>query len=108
MNILGKCKLYAKEFNGKITYSTSINRKEQDGTYKNMYIQVQMPKDITIENNIEINITKGFITFYEDKNNLSHIKFVVMEFKIDNCEKEEREAIQNENDYTLNIDDLPF
>ena len=104
MNITGKTKIYK----GKYGYSCSISNKNQDGSYSNMFMQLQLPKGIEPENKSIIEITKGFLSFYEDRNGLPKVKVVVMEFQED-YEKEEREAIQTENtviDYSE--DSLPF
>ena len=34
MNISGKCTIYAKEFNGKVAYSTKISQKNINGEWK--------------------------------------------------------------------------
>ena len=106
MDISGKTRIYRKDFDGKPVYSTSISRKNQDGKYENMYIQIQLPKDIVLEDKTDINITKGFISWYKTKDGLSKIKFVIMEYETEEKYiQEEREAIQNENSYNL-IDEL--
>lgn len=107
MDILGKTKIYRKDFDGKPVYSTSIGRKKEDGKYENMYIQVQLPKDIELQDKTDINITKGFISWYSTKEGLPKIKFIVMEFEDEKYIEEEREAIQNENSYNFS-DDLSF
>lgn len=98
--------------NEKGQYSTSISNKKEDGSYENMYITVNMPRGVEVENKTRIEITKGFLSFYKTKEGLPKLKIVVQKFKtqedIDNAEeqyaKEEREAIQNEDTY----EDLPF
>lgn len=109
MDILGKTKIYRKDFDGKPVYSTSIGRKNQDGKYENMYVQVQLPKDVELQDKTDINITKGFISWYPTKEGLPKIKFIVMEFETeDNYIQEEREAIQNESNYNFPDDEMPF
>lgn len=77
MNITGKTIVYKNEFG----YSTSISTKRQDGTYDKMYIRLQLPKNTDVENGTFIEIEKGFLSFYKDKNGLSKIKIIVMNFK---------------------------
>ena len=89
-------------------YSTTISNRTEDGSYENMFISVNFKKGIEIENKTKINITDGFLSFYKTKDGLPKIKLVVMDFESDNYEQEEREAIQNESNYNLNDDDLPF
>ena len=108
MNIFGKTKIYKKEFNGRASYSTAVSHKNENGEYENMFVNVQMPKDINIENKTYINIKKGFISNYKDKNNALHIKLVVMEYEIDNKESQENQF--NQVDVYDNWDNsyLPF
>lgn len=104
MNITGEILIFRNEFG----FSTSISRKNQNGEYERMYISVQLPKGIELENKTKINITKGFLSFYKNKQGLSQVKIVVMEYKTDE-ELQEREAIQNEQNYNYDFgNDLPF
>lgn len=93
MNILGKTIVFKNDYG----YSTSISNKKQDGTYDKMYISLQLPKGVELENKTYIEITKGFLSFYTDKNGIAKNKIVVMEYK-----QEEQESL----DYTQN--NLPF
>lgn len=109
MDILGKTKIYRKDFDGKPVYSTSISKKLLDGKYESMYVQVQLPKDVELQDKTYINITKGFISWYHTKDGLPKMKFIVMEFETeDNYIQEEREAIQNESNYNFPDDEMPF
>ena len=101
MNIIGKTRIYTKDFNGKKLYSTGINRKEEDGTYKNMYVSVQFRQGIEIEDKTDINITNGFLSFYETKEGLSKIKAVILDF-------EKEEEIDGNDVFELTPEDLPF
>lgn len=104
MNITGRTLIFKSNYG----YSTAISKKDQEGNYKRMYLNVQLPKGVELENKTYIEITKGFLSFYEDRNGLPKVKVVVMGFQED-YEKEEREAIQTENtviDYSE--DSLPF
>lgn len=77
-----------------------------------MYLQVQLPKGVELENKTFINITKGFLTFYQTKEGLPKIKVVVMEYILDEESKniqQERTSIQNEEFYGVSFDNtLPF
>ena len=108
MNILGNVKIYKKEINGKELYSTSISRKNQEGKWERMYLSVQLPRNVVLEDNTDINITKGFLSFYKTNEGLLKIEILIQEFQIKE-EIEEREAIINEKSYQNNFsDDLPF
>lgn len=107
MQVLGEVRIFKKEINGKELYSTSISNKNQNGDWDKMYLSVQLPKNVVLENNTDINITKGFLSFYKTNDGLPKIKIVIQEFQTKE-EMEEREAIQNEQNYNINDDDLPF
>ena len=93
MNITGKTLIFKNDYG----YTTTISKKNQNGEYERMYISVQLPKGIELENKTMIDINKGFLSFYKNKQGLSQIKLVVMEYQTEN-------EIQD-NDY---INDLPF
>lgn len=104
MNISGEIMIFKNEYG----FSTSISRKNQDGEYEKMYLSVQLPRGVELENKTKINITKGFLSFYKNKQGLPQIKIVVMEYKTDE-EVQEREAIQNEQNYNYDFENgRPF
>lgn len=88
LQIVGTTRIFAKEINGKTFYSTSISSKKQDGTYDKMYISVQLPKDMSVQNKTDITILEGFISFYKNKEGLAKLKIVVMKFEKEEAEKE--------------------
>lgn len=100
MNITGKCTIYAKEYNGKVLYSTKISQKNINGEWESMFINVQFPKNTNISDKTKIEVIKGFEGFYKDKNGLPHIKYIIQEFNVE--EKKE------ENSYETSETDLPF
>lgn len=79
MNITGKTKIYK----GKYGYSCSISKKNQDGSYSNMFMQIQLPKGIEPEDKSIIEITKGFISFYQTKDGNKIPKIVALEIRQD-------------------------
>ena len=107
MKITGKTMIFKND----IGYSTSISNKKEDGTYDRMYISIQLPKGVELENKTFINVTEGFLSFYKTKEGLPKLKLVVQKYELDAEEqyaKEEREAIQNEDSYDITRSDLPF
>lgn len=96
MNITGKTKI----FKGKYGYSCSISNKKQDGSYENMFMQIQLPKGIEPEDKSTIEITRGFISFYENKDGNKIPKIVAMEIKQDEPKQEEN--------YFSDSESLPF
>ena len=101
MQVTGKTMIFRKEYEGKNIYSTNISNKNINGEYTNMYINVQLPKGVEVENKTYIEITKGFLAFYKDKNGLPKIKVVAMEIKQDEPKQEVQEDFYNS-------DSLPF
>lgn len=97
MNITGKTKIYK----GKYGYSCSISNKNQDGSYSNMFMQIQLPKGIELEDKSTIEIMRGFISFYENKDGNKIPKIVAMEIKQDKPKQELQEDFYNS-------DSLPF
>lgn len=85
-------------FKGDYGYSTTISNKKQDGTYDKMYLQLQLPKDVELENKTKINITKAFLSFYKSKEGLAKPKIVVQEYQ----------TTENNSDNMFNGSDLPF
>ena len=107
MNISGKCIIYAKEYNGKVAYSTKISQKNINGEWESMFINVQFPKNTNISDKTKIEVTKGFEGFYRDKNGLPHIKYIIQEYTTED-EHIEREGIQEEQYYDTFESSLPF
>lgn len=62
-------------------YSTTISKKNEDGTYENMFISVNFKGNAEIENKTKINIKNGFLSFYKNKAGYSFVKLVVMEWQ---------------------------
>lgn len=102
INLTGTGKIFRKDFDGKPVYSTSIGNKKEDGTYDNMFLQVQLPKEADVNNGDDITINNGFLSFYTDKNGNQKIKVVVMDYT--NNTNVPEVVVGN----AYNSDDLPF
>lgn len=108
MQVLGEVRIFKKEINGKELYSTTISNKNLEGQWDKMYLSVQLPRNVVLENGTDINITKGFLSFYKTNEGLPKIKVVIQEFQSKE-EMEERQAIQEADNYQDNYtDSLPF
>lgn len=104
MNILGQTRIFKKEINGRDVFSTSISNKKEDGTYENMYVGVQFKKDEQPADSCNIDIKKGFISFYLDKNNTEHLKFIILEYEL-----LEQTGTETEVEFQVSKpDELPF
>lgn len=66
-----------------------------------MFMQLQLPKGIEPEDKSIIEITKGFISFYENKDGNKIPKIVAMEIKQDEPKQEVQEDVYQSSD-------LPF
>lgn len=101
-NIEGKMRVFRnKTSDGKIYFTTSLSTKKEDGSYNNMYIPISFAKTINTDNlDEEIEITKGFLTFYEANDGAKKIKIMIMELA------EQGEYITV--DDLDNTDELPF
>jgi hypothetical protein len=63
LNFTGKTRIFKNE---KGFYSTTISKKEKDSQiYKKMYISVNFKKGVEIENESDISIINGFLSFNE-------------------------------------------
>ena len=112
--------IYVKEDkNGKKHYRARVSRKNQNNEYENGYIDIRLPKDTELENKTKIDITKGFLSFYnyKDKEDKQHTIWyiVVQEYSKKNAEikqensKEVYEQFGNKTEYTAEeLDDLPL
>ena len=110
MNINGKCRVFRKDFDTRIAYTTGISNKKDDGTYDSMYVSLQLPKGTDILNNTEIDIKQGFISNYKDKDGNYRIKLVVMSFEV--LSNTQDTIIDDGYDASFisveDMDDLPF
>lgn len=90
-----------KVYKGKYGYSCSISNKNQDGSYNNMFMQLQLPKGLEPADKSIIEITKGFISFYENKDGNKIPKIVALEIKQNEPKQEVQEDVYQSSD-------LPF
>lgn len=99
--------IYVKEDeNGKKHYRARVSRKNQNNEYENGYIDIRLPKDTELENKTKIDITKGFLSFYnyKDKEDKQHTIWyiVVQEYSKKNAEeKQEINETKQENSTKL-------
>lgn len=91
-------------------YRAGLSTKKQDGTYDKAYIDVKMPKGTNIDDRTKINITKGFLSFYNytSKDDKQHtIWYVVVQEYTKQKETKDDEVyvVQSVKDEEL---ELPF
>lgn len=68
IKMTGDLVIYRKDFDGREVYSYSISRKEQDGSYKNMFKAIQFKKGVELESKTKIQLVNAWQTFYSGKN----------------------------------------
>lgn len=76
ININGEIMIFKNDYG----YSTTISNKNKEGNYENMYVAVQLPKGDELENKTNIQIHKGFMSWYKGENNIPKVKLVVQEY----------------------------
>lgn len=103
MNVVGRTKIYRKEFDGRPSYSRAISSQEykdgQKGDWITVYESVQFPKGTDLKDRSIIEVSKGFEATYKSKNGNMR-KLVVQEFKLIDGEESGFAAIKD--------DDIPF
>ena len=69
-----------------------------------MYITVQLPKGVSLNDKTIIDVKKGFLSFYIDSKGYEKLKAVVMEFdEVDDVADDITEEIMS-----MDSDELPF
>lgn len=70
--------------NDKGFYSTTLSKKNQDGSYTNAYVAVSFKKGVDIPNKTKINIKNGFLTFdqyQKEGKTITNLKIFVTEYE---------------------------
>lgn len=70
--------------NDKGFYSTTLSKKNQDGSYTNAYVAVAFKKGVDIPNKTKINIKNGFLTFdqyQKEGKTITNLKIFVTEYE---------------------------
>jgi hypothetical protein len=64
MNLTGEQRIFRREYNGKVYYSTGISKKDMNtNTYTSEYMPVSFKKGVDIPNKTDIIIKNSFLTF---------------------------------------------
>lgn len=96
--------------NDKGFYSTTLSKKNQDGSYTNAYIGVAFKKGVDIPNKTKINITDGFLTFdqYEKEGKIiTNLKIFVKDYE--NVGANSTKTVsKNQNSFDDSNSDIPF
>ena len=81
INATGETMIFRNEFNDRVSYSTTLGKKLQDGTYDNAFISVKFKKGVDIPNRTKINITNGWLTFWKTKEDKPMFEIFANEFE---------------------------
>lgn len=126
MNIINEKPVivFRNEYNGKVTYQTSLSRKDKDGNYVNGYIPIQFKNGVSFNNQEKIYIKDAWLSFYNIErefngkkntttrpyifiNEYETIEETITNSKIDN-ELEEDPYVDFGNSFEINDNDLAF
>lgn len=110
MDVIGKTKIFRKDFDGRPAYSRGISSREyvngQKGDWITVYEPVQFPKDTYIEDGSVV-LVKGFEAVYKTKSGELKRKLVVKEFKVEEVPKNDNVMMQN-NFMAFSENEIPF
>ena len=104
-------------FKNDLGFSTTISNKNMDGTWENMYISVQFPKNDErakeMDNKTKIYIKNGFLSFYKSTAGISKVKLIITDYEIRETEKTMQSNNDPFDDMVTSVDDysdedLPF
>ena len=106
MDITGKATIYSKEVarqDGTMftTYQMSLSKKLDDGKWENAYIPCNFRKGVVVENKSQINVQKGWLDFYTNKENKKVITAFVSEFELINKPQETSAGFMEVEDSSL-------
>lgn len=79
-------KVFRKEYDGRASYSVGVSGKKfenghQLDEYVTAYLNANFPRGNAPSDKAMINITRAFLTTYEDREGKAHIKLVVLEWE---------------------------
>lgn len=115
MEIINKypVKVFKKEINGFKVYSIGLNKKLQNGSYINGYIDARFRKDVEIDDSKKIYIKDAWLDFYLDNDKKTRLYIFINKFeyvsdviKDSKIESDPFEEFGNE--IEIKDEDLPF
>ena len=108
--------IFRKDYEGRPSYTMGLSKKKQDGTYDNAYIPVRFKKNVELQNQTNIYIKEGWITFFKTRegkaifyifiNDFTTVKEEANEYK-DASIKTNTNALNSIN-VSITDKDLPF
>lgn len=100
--------VFKREYNDKTYYSIGLSRKKLDGTYENAYIDTHFKGNVEIDNQTNIYIKDGFMSFYL-KDGKAVFYLVITDFeKVADVIKETSYESVKQDEVVLQDFELPF
>ena len=104
MELINKEKvIFRKDFNNKASYSTSVSKKKQDGSYENGYIPIAFRKDTHLKDRTKIKILDGWWDFFTI-NKKTIVYFFINKFEL----ASDMDAMKQVSDNFDKVEELPF
>lgn len=95
--------IFSKEYKGKTYYRAGLSTKKQDGSYEKGYIDIKLPKGVELANQTKIKITKGFLSFYKNKDKKDVFYIVIQEYTTGEQPKQETTSSDPYSDFGNSI-----
>ena len=83
-HLTGEATLYRSDKWGYPVYSIKLSSLNKDGIWEYDYIQAQLPFGQELDNNTEIKINDGFITFFSRKNGVKEKCIKILSYDVVN------------------------
>lgn len=118
--------IFRNEYNGRISYQTSLSKKDKDGNYVNGYMPIQFKNGVEFNNQQKIYIKDAWLSFYNierENNGKKNVttrpyifvnEFETVEETINNSKVDFENTIEEDpfvdfgSQIEINDDDLPF
>ena len=69
VEVSGEGMIFRKEFDDRVAYTTTLSKKNKEGTWENAFISIQFKKDVFVHNKTKITLDNAWLTFYMSKDN---------------------------------------
>lgn len=103
-------KVFDREYEGRKYYKIGLSKKNEDGTYKNGYIDCHFRKDVEVDTSKKIYLQDCWLDFYvKDKKTYPHIFVNKFDYVADVVKEEVKDPfVEFGEEVELTDEDLPF
>ena len=109
MNLTGELRIFRREYNGKVYYSTGISKKDMNtNTYTSEYMPVSFKKGVDIPNKTDIIIKNSFLTFDKYKKEGEEKPTVIWKLFVMDYELKNELEFESFDSFEDTPDNLPF